>query len=142
MKRIIVLTILVLSSISSAQKFPIQNNYSPTYQDLVVLFDIADQEFMPFFFHKIMAEYLDMSRHESCQKIKVLKVRQAMAVVCISSQNQEVAVGNLAEVVGREGFFKAYRVIWNLQSELVQSINPRNGDLSYSIVIKSKGRTL
>lgn len=133
----VLLTILLLSGIASAQKYPIQNSYAPTYQDVVVLYDIADREFMPFFFHKIMGEYLDMQMHDSCKQIKVYSNVQPIAVVCISSQNKEVQVGTLAlQASGQSGYHRAYKVAWNANAQLVQFVKPPKNTLSYSIVTR------
>lgn len=137
MKTITLMSIFLLSSIASAQKFPIENAYSPTYQDVVVLYEIADEEFMPSFFHRIMGEYLLMSKHESCQKIKVVNTKPDNSVVCVSSKNQEVVVGVLGETIESKGFYRAHKVIWNPKAELTQTVSPK-GTLSYSIAVKSQ----
>ena len=128
---------LLLSGIASAQKYPIQNNYAPTYQDVVVLYDIADHEFMPFFFHKILGEHLDMQMHDSCKKIKVYSNTLPAAVVCVSSQNKEIQVGTLAaQASGQVGYHRAYKVAWNTNAQLLQFVKPPKNTLSYSIVTR------
>ncbi len=97
MKKIILLTTLLFSNIALSQSFPIENSYAPKYEDVVVLYDITEQDFAPFFYHQIMGEYLDMARHKSCKTIKVLPTNKRKAVVCVSSENQEVVVGELSE---------------------------------------------
>lgn len=101
------------------------------------MFDIADREFMPSFFHLVMGEYLDMSRHESCAAIRVVKAISGGTVVCVSANGREVLVGKLGQVVYKQGFYQAYQVIWNSNAEILQSKNPKNGALSYSVVVKN-----
>lgn len=136
----VLLIVLLFSGIASAQEYPIPHGYAPTYQDVVILYDIADREFMPFFFHKIMGEFLDMQMHESCKKIKVYSNEQSLAVVCISSQNKEIKVGTLATTQASEqiGFHRAYKVAWNANAKLVQFVNPLKNTLSYAIVTQLK----
>lgn len=137
MKKIFLLTILLFSNSALSQSFPIPNPYAPKYEDVVVLYDVSENDFSPFLYHQIMGEYLDMARHDSCKTIKILPANKRKAVVCVSSENQEVVVGELSESFKQEGFDRIYHVFWNTErAELVQFVNARNGDLEYSIVVK------
>lgn len=131
----VLLTILLLTGISSAQNYPIQNNYAPRPQDIVVLYDIADREFMPFFFYNILREFQDLKMHESCKTIKVNMKVKPEAVVCVSSQNKETIVGTLSNNNVQIEYYKAFNVNWNGKTTLKQFVDPIGNTLSYSVVV-------
>ncbi|MBN8537720.1 MAG: hypothetical protein J0M15_11760 [Deltaproteobacteria bacterium] len=129
------LSILLLTVISSAQNYPIQNNYAPRPQDIVVLFDMADREFMPFFFYNIMGDFQDMKMHDSCKTIKVNTQMKPEAVVCVSAQYRETVVGTLSNSGVQIEEFKGYNVNWNGKTTLKQFVNPIGNTLTYSVVV-------
>jgi hypothetical protein len=136
-KLIFCLNMLILSShMSFAQNYPIYNSYSPTYKNVVVLYDTADKEFYPFFFHLIQGELLDMSIHDSCKMVTVAKMGETLSVICNSKTKKQVVVGTLVDSKRHQGFSRIYNVNWNSNSEIVQFVNSKDKSLSYSVVVK------
>jgi hypothetical protein len=122
------LTLFVLLFTGFAQA----NTYAPTLQSVVVLYDVAENEYSPFLYHSIMGEMLEMKMHPSCAHITV--ETHSKTVICISTSGKGTPVGVVGKEDGNEAFWRGYQVNWYNNVEILETKTKRG--LEYSLKIK------
>lgn len=126
------ITLFTLTALISLNSFAANNSYAPTLNKVVVIYDVADKEYSPFFFHFILGETFLMNMSQSCPHVQVTSQQN---VYCYSSTHA-ILVGKLSQIVNQNGFESAYSINWYSNVEIIETRNKNNTGYSYSIHLK------
>lgn len=116
----------------SLNSYASKNPYAPTLKEVVVLYDVADKEFFPFFFHLLLGETFMMSMSEDCPHVKVTTQND---LYCYTN-SKETRVGKLSKAVNQNGFETAYKIDWFSNVKIKETRNKNNTGYLYSLVLK------
>lgn len=123
-------TLFLIFSVMFVSQAAVANMYAPKLNDIVVLYDVDEGDFSPFFFHKIMGEAHDLKMHSTCPRIQIDEQSQ---VLCVSDVS-ETPVGLLGPKVGQDGTWAMYSVEWFSNVEILEEVEVTG--LSYSVKLK------